>query len=719
MTYPKVIFTSNKTLDSIAGKQGQFLVCRDTERVYIDVTDNKRLDISGKIFNDIMSNIDMSETIKDFDINGQTITITLGDGTVKTFTTQDNDTTYGLATASADGLMSSADFNKLNKATQDINTLNIKITNIENNIPVIPESLPANGGNAETAEKLKEYTVKHPAAGNGKPFWVKFAESNFSSSNPTVLIKCLCRDYHAYKGSYPNYSDEFYGCYDILFRVNNANQFERAEIQWEYLSSTVNPNDIVIAYYIDENNIYHVACFINLAVSWDGMVSTIVSSYIVDGGQFNLLNSNVGVEEIPAEYTTIIPSVVMPLKGISDQFADLKAYIGYTDSDIYGLEADFENNRFTRLAGAVGKTAGADFDSVNAFGGRKRCTLHDDGTVNKYYPDEDSNDGMDSPNELRQSVMVEQPKFYYKVVPLKTEKIDGVDGYHLRKARYYISDTPKPGFKVHPAFIQNGVEVDKIYLSAYEGSLGRGNAYYLNDEQIAVFDTDVLCSIPNAKPASGTTQALTRANARKLAQNRGAGWGITTIQTLSATQLLFAIEYATFNSQTAIGNGVVNATETIRTGSTSSLGNASGSVESGGVSYRGEENLWGNINTFIDGYDPIGDSTHIISTISSNDKIKMYSLKKNGYISSFNYNPDLDWCFIPCDKTGNSSLPVGDMAYGQTTAIGKIVPVFGGDWSHDSFNGLFCLYTVWEYVNHRNTNGVRLIYIPTEVTAND
>ena len=50
-------------------------------------------------------------------------------------------------------------------------------------------------------------------------------------------------------------------------------------------------------------------------------------------------------------------------------YADLKGYIGYTENDIYGVEADFVNSKFTRLAGAVGKNPGDDFDSINAFGG--------------------------------------------------------------------------------------------------------------------------------------------------------------------------------------------------------------------------------------------------------------------------------------------------------------------------------------------------------------
>ena len=236
---------------------------------------------------------------------------------------------------------------------------------------------------------------------------------------------------------------------------------------------------------------------------------------------------------------------------------DIKGYIGYTENDIVGVEADFVNNKFTRLAGAVGKNPGADFNSIKAFGGRKRCILTDAGVVLAYYDEPGyvetgkltqviTKNSVTYPVGTPVQVMVEQPKFYYKVVPLQLEPITDGIGYHLRKARYYVSDTPKVGFKVHPAFVRNGVEVDKIYLPAYEGSIYDVSAgtYLLNDEQVADFDNDKLSSIAGAKPASGLTQNLTRANMRKLANNRGNGWQISDVLSVSVTQILFIIEYA-------------------------------------------------------------------------------------------------------------------------------------------------------------------------------
>ena len=100
-------------------------------------------------------------------------------------------------------------------------------------------------------------------------------------------------------------------------------------------------------------------------------------------------------------------------------------------------------------------------------------------------------------------------------------------GFKLRKARYYISMTKKAGFKVHPAFVKNNVEKEKIYLSAYEGCAYDGSVYIMDDAQDVDFTPssgDKLSSIAGAKPISGVTQDLTRRNCGILAENRGTGW---------------------------------------------------------------------------------------------------------------------------------------------------------------------------------------------------
>ena len=51
--------------------------------------------------------------IKDLSVIGRTVTYTRGDGTTGTITTQDTNTTYSPATASANGLMTAAHYSKV------------------------------------------------------------------------------------------------------------------------------------------------------------------------------------------------------------------------------------------------------------------------------------------------------------------------------------------------------------------------------------------------------------------------------------------------------------------------------------------------------------------------------------------------------------------------------------------------------------------------------
>lgn len=443
-------------------------------------------------------------------------------------------------------------------------------------------------------------------------------------------------------------------------------------------------------------------------------------------------------------------ATVEMVNNLAAEIADVKGFIGYTENDIVGVEADFVNSKFTRLAGAINKTPGADFNTINAFGGRKRCILTDDGVVLAYYGEPgyvetgkltqaitigEEENAVTYPVGTPVQVMVEQPKFYYKVVPLQLEPITDGIGYHLRKARYYVSDTPKVGFKVHPAFVRNGVEVDKIYLSAYEGSIYDESAgtYLLADEQIADFNADKLSSIAYAKPASGLTQNLTRANTRKLAENRGAGWQQKDVLCASASQMLMMIEYAAFNMQSAIGLGVVNkpsgeGNESELTGATSNLGNASGMAAGTNglvsISYRGEENFWGNIWKWIDGLnvyiDPDTRKTDAYwaaedfsdDTGSAPYKHVGFNLAPNtdGYVSAFGWSEECDFLFLPTETLGNSALPVGDRFY--NTQTGWRVARLGGSWLHGLDAGAFYWYVYHSAAFRTRYFGGGAVYVP-------
>lgn len=461
--------------------------------------------------------------------------------------------------------------------------------------------------------------------------------------------------------------------------------------------------------------------------------------------------SNVSMTVDPAAVAT-----VGDINALQAEITDIQSYIGYTDADIYGVEVDFKNKRFTRLAGAVGKTPGDAFDGVKAFGGRRRCNVTDAGKVVAYYGDAGYSETGVLTSAITKGdntyavgtkvqVMVEQPKFYYKVIPLELEKIQGGKGFHMRKARYYVSDTMKAGFKLHPAFIKDGKEKNFIYLSAYEGCTydTSANAYKLNDAQDVDWTNDLLASIAGAKPTSGLTQSgATRNGFRTIAAKRGSVWSQQTIQSVSATQILFLVEYASFNIQEKLGAGVTTKTDdgatsmTEITGATTTLGNKSGQViNTNGysvVSYRGEENPFGNLWKWVDGI-----NTNNGSTFAEGDTGTIYvadhGFKDNtgdapyteigfssvylgwSYISAFGYSEDADWLFYPTEGKGNSSLPVGDC--GQVINPGWRVAVLGAGWTLGSSSGLFYLSVYGDSGSRNRSFGGRLLYVPDDTDA--
>lgn len=436
----------------------------------------------------------------------------------------------------------------------------------------------------------------------------------------------------------------------------------------------------------------------------------------------------------------------------------------FLGNKILGICADFENSTFTRLGAAEGLEPGSDFDQFKMYQ-RQRCNVANDGTINAYYGDinykEDGSNGQ---------VMVKQPKFYYKTEILKLEEQYNAEtnsngkGYYIRKANYWISEQPRAGFKLHPAFKnENGEEVDYFFDSAYEGSLfdTSENLYIVDDAQVASFEEDLLCSIGQdpydqrvrgVKPISGSTQNLTRPNSEKLAKNRGLGWHIDTIWSESAIQLLIMIEFCS-DIQRSIGAGVTNfanstsSSSTTLTGATSSLGNTSGAatlsihfqdgVESTiittsqqPVSWRGRENPYGNIDKWVEGIivsgngEENGGVPYICSDFNFDESsTQTYQSadftipNSNGWIKSFGFKREgFDWLLIPSEFGGNSSTIIGD--YCEVTSNNNTLKAtnIGGDWTSRSNteygNGLFAYTLTQTSLSTTVNNSARLIYIP-------
>ena len=431
--------------------------------------------------------------------------------------------------------------------------------------------------------------------------------------------------------------------------------------------------------------------------------------------------------------------------------ADIRAYLGITADDIVGIQVDYKNKTFKRLAGAANLTSGSDFDKFSMYGGRRKCNVADDGTINAWYGDDNyTEDGSNG------QVMVYQPKFYYLVCPVEYDPIDTGIGYHLRKANYYVCEKPRAGFRLHPAFYDaSGKEIDYYLTATYEGSLydTSAAAYLLQDEQLMSSAEDKFSSIAGARPTSGSSQNLTRTEIEKMAQNRGTNWHGDLIKPVSAEQLLMIIELGIMNTQTGVGQGVVGLPYTTgddttssyaaATGSTAALGNGTGRAEKtttyeGGsakeytvdsktsVCWRGKENFWGNIWKFVygisiwgngkmDGGQPYicSDFNFAENKNSGNYEPAGFTVApKEGYISAMGYSTKFDWLFIASETLGNSSLPVGDYTYLTRNLNGYRIAQLGGSWDNWSNAGAFYWALTYGVGGRYRHIGGRLVYIP-------
>ena len=255
----------------------------------------------------------------------------------------------------------------------------------------------------------------------------------------------------------------------------------------------------------------------------------------------------------------------------------------------------------------------------------KRCILSDAGVVQYYLYATDSTlkedgttasvlDGTDG------QVMVEIPKFAYKY------SYDAAANIH----DWSISSVLLPGYEWHPAFYKDGAWVDNRYIGAYEGiGYDDGTSAYVNCGT-GKADNWAGGSIDLANDKLGSVSGFapmmdeTRAEFRAIALNRGVGWRQQDFYLMSAIQLLYLVEYASFYSQDVIGMGRtelsggtwVKDSYIGVTGKSNSDGNATantgGNTNNAYMSYRGIENFYGNLWKWVDGFN-INDNIPYVS----------------------------------------------------------------------------------------------------------
>lgn len=426
---------------------------------------------------------------------------------------------------------------------------------------------------------------------------------------------------------------------------------------------------------------------------------------------------------------------------------------------IYGVEVDYQEQTIIRLGAAAGKTGGRDFDRIGPWD-RKRCMVTSDGAVLAYYGEPDYTESGFLNTEIekngktyhlgtRVNIMVEQPVFWIKVVPLEFEHAASGRGWQLKKVRYLISPDPRPGYHINDVFKDDdGILQDKIYLSAYEGIFYDSSLkQFFHDHQIKKdidFDDDryELAAIAGYQPVSGLKINLTRDNARKLAVRVGTGWKLNTFFAMAVTQMLALIEYATFDTQAALGNGYTYfyypdiRNYSANTGATAGLGNQS-SVGTGGwgkssITYRGEENVYGNMATWLDGINVRNGGVNNVY-LKANGELRDGEYKsycesgiklpgEGGFPEAFGYSQKFDYLFLPAlapayPEEGRQRF-VKDQLYISEEISESSKPKFtgvvgGGRWHDYDYAGLWNMH-ISEY-KALYTTGARLLYVPQTI----
>lgn len=284
--------------------------------------------------------------------------------------------------------------------------------------------------------------------------------------------------------------------------------------------------------------------------------------------------------------------------------------------------------------------------------------------------------------------MVYIPEFWYKVV-----KNDD-------KWCWYISDKEKEGFEKHPG---SGRYVGR-YNTGADGKSQYG--LYVSKSDFGPFTN------------------ITRAKAREEIHKKGDNWWQYDYATWCAVWLLYLVEFADWNSQKVIGQGIVNDTAAHNSGETDSMsyhtGRAAGEDGKTAVQYRHIENPWGNVYDWIDGINFYNREAYIsLDNASFTDDTTSYYTSAgatlpsaNGFISRIGESLSFPWSFLPISSNGDKSTYITDRVY---SGVNLRVIASGGDWSDVSNAGLFYLYADYSPLDNGATISSRLLYIPKEV----
>jgi hypothetical protein len=384
-------------------------------------------------------------------------------------------------------------------------------------------------------------------------------------------------------------------------------------------------------------------------------------------------------------------------------------------SALQGSVASFTwDSGTTSPAATVAKQVPA-FVLDNLYTQIKGCLLNADGTVNYYLKATDWSQKADGTASVLTgadgNVMVEIPKFYYRTTFVGTV------------TTWEVSPVEVSGFTLHPAFILDGVEVEKRYYSAYDACVydDSGAAYISGtnlDDNSGNVNTaaDKLSSVKGIYPMVG----LTRNEFRLLAAVNGTGWRQLDFYLSCAVGMLYAVEYQTFYSQDELGNGNTNGSylassadqndsrhtvagfrDDVGNGSTTSANGQGTATKPGTVAmkYRGIENLFGNCWNWADAININVTATGNVHLADDNDRANYADNTATGHTlitSSLTTGGNniqallpLGPYFLASAVGGTSAQYVTDRHYGSASS--NRVALVGGDANVGGDAGVFAL----------------------------
>ena len=377
--------------------------------------------------------------------------------------------------------------------------------------------------------------------------------------------------------------------------------------------------------------------------------------------------------------------------------------------------------------------------------------LDNKGVIKSYL--NNSNWGNIDTEYLTESIMTEIPEHWYKLYQ------DGT------KFRMMLSAMPLPGYN----------HIDQFYISSFESGIDRGSSTLISSYGVGSTNVNKRGG-DNTSEWDGTYRSLlgcpvtylTRDQFRQAARKRGSGWEMYTYGAHKTLFWLFAVEYATLNSQKpfnaqkdangfsqgGLGEGASqttdwinfnNANPLIPCGYTNEFGNGSGEKAyvvknaSDGTHatlmanrYRGIENPFGHVWKYTDGANiqvTTGDAgLSILWTTDdpsnfSDTSYTGYDKKGNicrtsGYAKKMLLGENGD--IITTEVDGSSSTYWCDY-YRTTITIDGIFVVLAGSSANGALgNGLASIYGGYTSNSARDI-GTRLCFFPkyksTEITT--